>query len=54
MQQPIFLHLYKYELRKYSHKAIFTFPAINTFLSNSHTPILRENKPGKMRELSDL
>ena len=38
-----FLHLwYKYEPRKYSHYVIFTFCAINTFLPNSGTPILRE------------
>ena len=38
-----FLRLwYKYELRKYSPKVKFTFRAINRFLSNSGTPILRE------------
>ena len=33
---------YKYKLRKCSQLDIFTFRAINTFMSNSGTPILRE------------
>ena len=33
---------YKYKLRKYSELVIFTFRVINTFMSNSSTPILRE------------